>query len=119
MYLHSDPHEPFFDVPAATRDAVELIPLSEAIRLSGNEHFGEALKVRMTPRVRMGKAAAAQRGVAKMCKRVGQKSDSRHKTFLKVKWRLLVSMRVPCGNACAIDNSWQSGVLRLFCVTYY
>ena len=39
MYLHSEPDEPFFDIPRAAPDAVKLIPLGGTIRLSGDEHF--------------------------------------------------------------------------------
>lgn len=37
--LHSEPGEPFFDIPRADPGAVRLIPLSGQVRLSGDEHF--------------------------------------------------------------------------------
>jgi hypothetical protein len=39
MYLHSEPDEPFFDIPRAVPGSIKLTPLSGTIRLSGNEHF--------------------------------------------------------------------------------
>ncbi len=39
MYLHSEPDEPFFNIPAATRGSITVTPLAGSIRLSGNEHF--------------------------------------------------------------------------------
>lgn len=39
LYLHSEPGEPFFDIPAAPPGAIELTPLEGPIELSGDEHF--------------------------------------------------------------------------------
>ena len=39
MYLHSEPDEPFFDIPGAAPGSIKLTPLSGPIRLSGDEHF--------------------------------------------------------------------------------
>jgi Domain of unknown function (DUF5710) len=39
MYLHSEPEDPFFDIPRAAAGSITLTPLSGTIRLSGNEHF--------------------------------------------------------------------------------
>ncbi|HEY3784362.1 MAG TPA: hypothetical protein VGL55_03680 [Steroidobacteraceae bacterium] len=39
MYLHSEPDEPFFDVPGAPPGSIKLAPLEGTIRLSGDEHF--------------------------------------------------------------------------------
>jgi hypothetical protein len=39
MYLHSEPDEPFFDIPGAAPGSISLTPLSGTIRLSGDEHF--------------------------------------------------------------------------------
>ena len=39
MYLHSEPDEPFFDIPRATPGTIKLTPLAGTIRLSGDEHF--------------------------------------------------------------------------------
>jgi hypothetical protein len=40
MLLHSEPHQPFFDVPAAIAAAqVTCTPLLGTIRLNGDEHF--------------------------------------------------------------------------------
>jgi hypothetical protein len=39
MYLHSEPDEPFFNIPGAAPDSIKLTPLTGSIELSGNEHF--------------------------------------------------------------------------------
>ncbi len=40
MLLHSEPEEPFFDVPVAIiTEAVAMTPLLAGIRVSGDEHF--------------------------------------------------------------------------------
>jgi hypothetical protein len=39
MYLHSEPDQPFFDIPGAAPGTLEITPLTGAIRLSGDEHF--------------------------------------------------------------------------------
>ncbi len=40
MYLHSEPEQPFFDVPAAIMSgSVTLTPLVGTLRLNGDEHF--------------------------------------------------------------------------------
>lgn len=39
MYLHSEPDEPFFDIPRAAPGSIKLTPLAGTIKLSGNEHF--------------------------------------------------------------------------------
>ena len=39
MYLHSEPGDPFFDIPGAAPGAIRLTPLIGTIRLSGDEHF--------------------------------------------------------------------------------
>jgi hypothetical protein len=35
MYLHSEPDEPFFDIPGAAPGSISLTPLSGTVRLSG------------------------------------------------------------------------------------
>ncbi len=39
MYLHSEPDEPFFDIPHAPPRSIALTPLAGTIHLSGDEHF--------------------------------------------------------------------------------
>jgi hypothetical protein len=39
LYLHSEPDEPFFNIPRAAPGAIKLTPLVGSIQLSGNEHF--------------------------------------------------------------------------------
>jgi hypothetical protein len=39
MYLHSEPDEPFFDIPRAAPGTIKLTPLAGTIRLSGDEHY--------------------------------------------------------------------------------
>ena len=39
LYLHSEPDEPFFDIPAAAPGSIVLTPLAGSIELSGDEHF--------------------------------------------------------------------------------
>jgi hypothetical protein len=39
MLLHSEPDQPFFDIPYAPPDSLELTPLAGEIQLSGDEHF--------------------------------------------------------------------------------
>jgi hypothetical protein len=39
LYLHSEPDEPFFNIPRATPGSIKLTPLVGRIQLSGNEHF--------------------------------------------------------------------------------
>lgn len=40
MYLHSEPEQPFFDIPNAAPGSITLTPLSGTIQLSGDQHFG-------------------------------------------------------------------------------
>lgn len=40
LLLHSEPDEPFFDIPSAQPGLIKLTPLVGMIRLSGDEHFG-------------------------------------------------------------------------------
>ncbi|MGO9935460.1 MAG: DUF5710 domain-containing protein [Steroidobacteraceae bacterium] len=39
MYLHSEPDEPFFNIPRAAPGSIKLTPLEGKIQLSGDEHF--------------------------------------------------------------------------------
>ena len=39
LYLHSEPDQPFFDIPHSAPGAVKLTPLVGRIQLSGNESF--------------------------------------------------------------------------------
>ena len=39
LYLHSEPDQPFFDIPHTAPGSIKLTPLIGTIRLSGNEHF--------------------------------------------------------------------------------
>ena len=39
LYLHSEPDNPFFDIPNAPPGSITLTPLSGSIRLDGDEHF--------------------------------------------------------------------------------
>ena len=39
LYLHSEPDQPFFDIPHAAPGSIKLTALIGTIRLSGNEHF--------------------------------------------------------------------------------
>jgi hypothetical protein len=39
LYLHSEPDEPFFDIPHAAPGAVKLTPLVGRVQLSGDESF--------------------------------------------------------------------------------
>jgi hypothetical protein len=39
LYLHSEPDEPFFNIPRAAPGSIKLTPLVGRIQLSGNEHF--------------------------------------------------------------------------------
>ena len=39
MYLHSEPDEPFFNIPRAGPGSIKLTPLEGKIQLSGDEHF--------------------------------------------------------------------------------
>jgi uncharacterized protein DUF5710 len=39
MYLHSEPGEPFFNIPRAPPGSITLTPLAGTIQLSGDEHF--------------------------------------------------------------------------------
>jgi uncharacterized protein DUF5710 len=39
MYLHSEPDEPFFDIPRAAPGTIKVTPLAGTIRPSGDEHF--------------------------------------------------------------------------------
>jgi hypothetical protein len=39
QFLHSEPHEPFFDIPRAPPGSIRLTPLVGSVRLSGDEHF--------------------------------------------------------------------------------
>jgi hypothetical protein len=37
--LHSEPGDPFFNIPRAAPGSIKLTPLVGRIRLSGDEHF--------------------------------------------------------------------------------
>lgn len=37
--LHTEPGEPFFDIPRAPPGTIRLSPLTGQVRLSGDEHF--------------------------------------------------------------------------------
>lgn len=37
--LHTEPGDPFFDIPRATSHSIRLTPLAGQIQLSGDEHF--------------------------------------------------------------------------------
>lgn len=39
LHLHSEPGDPFFDVPGASPGSIELTPLTGIVRLSGDQHF--------------------------------------------------------------------------------
>lgn len=39
LYLHSEPDQPFFDIPHAAPGSIKLTPLTGKIQLNGNEHF--------------------------------------------------------------------------------
>jgi hypothetical protein len=39
LYLHSEPHQPFFSIPRAPPGTIELTPLVGRIQLSGDESF--------------------------------------------------------------------------------
>lgn len=39
LYLHTEPEEPFFDIPNAPQGLISLTPLVGTVRLSGDEHF--------------------------------------------------------------------------------
>lgn len=39
MLLHSEPDQPFFNIPRAARGTITLTPLDGTIQLSGDEHF--------------------------------------------------------------------------------
>jgi hypothetical protein len=39
LYLHSEPDDPFFDIPRAPPGSIKLTPLVGPVRLSGDEHF--------------------------------------------------------------------------------
>jgi len=39
MYLHSEPDQPFFDIPCAAPGSITLTPLAGPVQLSGDEHF--------------------------------------------------------------------------------
>jgi hypothetical protein len=39
LYLHSEPDQPFFDIPNAPPGSIKLTPLACEIQLSGDEHF--------------------------------------------------------------------------------
>jgi Domain of unknown function (DUF5710) len=39
MYLHSEPDEPFFNIPRAAPGSITITPLAGTIHLSGDEHF--------------------------------------------------------------------------------
>jgi hypothetical protein len=39
MYLHSEPDEPFFDIPGTAPGTIELTPLAGSIQLSGDDRF--------------------------------------------------------------------------------
>lgn len=39
LYLHTEPDDPFFDIPHAPAGSIELTPLRGTIRLGGDEHF--------------------------------------------------------------------------------
>lgn len=37
--LHTEPDDPFFDIPHAAPGSIRLTPLAGQVRLSGDEHF--------------------------------------------------------------------------------
>jgi hypothetical protein len=39
LYLHTEPGDPFFDIPSAPSGSIRLSPLAGTVRLSGDEHF--------------------------------------------------------------------------------
>ena len=39
LYLHTEPDDPFFDIPHAPAGSIKLTPLSGTVRLGGDEHF--------------------------------------------------------------------------------
>jgi len=39
LYLHTEPDDPFFDIPHAPAGSIKLTPLGGTIRLGGDEHF--------------------------------------------------------------------------------
>lgn len=39
LYLHSEPDDPFFNIPRAAPGSIKLTPLAGSVRLSGDEHF--------------------------------------------------------------------------------
>jgi hypothetical protein len=39
LYLHTEPDDPFFDIPHSPPGSIKLIPLTGTIRLGGAEHF--------------------------------------------------------------------------------
>lgn len=39
MFLHTEPDEPFFDIPNSPPDSFKLTPLAGEVQLSGDEHF--------------------------------------------------------------------------------
>jgi len=39
LYLHTEPDDPFFDIPNAPPGSIKLTPLAGNVRLSGEEHF--------------------------------------------------------------------------------
>jgi hypothetical protein len=39
LYLHSEPDQPFFNIPRAIPDSIKLISLTGRVQLSGNESF--------------------------------------------------------------------------------
>ena len=40
MYLHSEPDQPFFDIPRAPPGSIAFTPLQGLVQLNGDEHFG-------------------------------------------------------------------------------
>jgi hypothetical protein len=39
LYLHTEPDDPFFDIPSAPPGSIRLTPLAGTVQLSGDEHF--------------------------------------------------------------------------------
>lgn len=39
LYLHTEPGDPFFDIPNQPAESIKLTPLTGTVQLSGGEHF--------------------------------------------------------------------------------